>query len=214
KESLHLFAHDEQRTDCLVGEGVGTDVGDLDDLVADRYNESGDELRQIFRRFGFGDEEADDLETKLQDGTILLLIDEARRLQRQSAGAGRVCWPSRRFGTVDQRSRSRQADARRRLRTGEEGVAVSAKFKTTNPATGQVLEEFPTASDEEISAVIDASDAAFQTWRTTDIRDRTEPIARAADLMDKHRPELADLLTLEMGKLRAEAEAEVELAAR
>jgi molybdopterin converting factor small subunit len=75
KESLHLFAHDEQRTDCLVGEGVGTDVGDLDDLVADRYNESGDELRQIFRRFGFGDEEADDLETKLQDGTILLLID-------------------------------------------------------------------------------------------------------------------------------------------
>src|SRR5699024_5537453 len=24
KESLHLFAHDEQRTDCLVGEGVGT----------------------------------------------------------------------------------------------------------------------------------------------------------------------------------------------
>src|SRR5699024_2229711 len=80
KESLHLFAHDEQRTDCLVGEGVGTDVGDLDDLVADRYNESGDELRQIFRRFGFGDEEADDLETKLQDGTILLLIDEARRL--------------------------------------------------------------------------------------------------------------------------------------
>lgn len=91
---------------------------------------------------------------------------------------------------------------------------MSAKFKTTNPATGQVLEEFPTASDEEISAVIDASDAAFQTWRTTDIRDRTEPIARAADLMDKHRPELADLLTLEMGKLRAEAEAEVELAAR
>ncbi|HJA59778.1 MAG TPA: aldehyde dehydrogenase family protein, partial [Candidatus Brevibacterium intestinavium] len=61
---------------------------------------------------------------------------------------------------------------------------MSAKFTTTNPATGHVLEEFPTASDEEISAVIDASDAAFQTWRTTDIRDRTEPIARAADLMD------------------------------
>ena len=91
---------------------------------------------------------------------------------------------------------------------------MSAKFMTTNPATGQVLEEFPTAGDEEIAAVIDASDAAFRTWRTTDVRDRTEPIARAADLMDQRRSELADLLTLEMGKLLAEAEAEVELAAR
>ena len=80
KESLHLFAHDEQRTDCLVGEGVGTDVGDLDDLVADRYNETGDELRQIFRRFGFGADEADGLEKRIQDGTILLLIDEDRGL--------------------------------------------------------------------------------------------------------------------------------------
>ncbi|WP_152347523.1 NAD-dependent succinate-semialdehyde dehydrogenase [Brevibacterium sp. CFH 10365] len=91
---------------------------------------------------------------------------------------------------------------------------MTAKFNTTNPATGEVLKEFPTASDEEISAVIDASDAAFQTWRTTDVRDRTVPLARAADLMDERRWDLAELLTLEMGKLRAEAEAEVELAAR
>ena len=49
---------------------------------------------------------------------------------------------------------------------------MTAKFNTTNPATGEVLKEFPTASDEEISAVIDASDAAFQTWRTTDVRGR------------------------------------------
>ena len=91
---------------------------------------------------------------------------------------------------------------------------MTAKFNTTNPATGEVLKEFPTASDEEISAVIDASDAAFQTWRTTDVRERSAPLARAADLMDERRWDLAELLTLEMGKLRAEAEAEVELAAR
>jgi acyl-CoA reductase-like NAD-dependent aldehyde dehydrogenase len=65
------------------------------------------------------------------------------------------------------------------FRTSRKGDAVSAKFKTTNPATGEVLKEFPTAGDEEISAVIDASDAAFQTWRTTDVRDRTAP-ARAS----------------------------------
>lgn len=76
KESLHLFAHDEQRTDCLVGEGVGTDLDDIDELVAERNNETGDELREIFVRFGFDSEEADELEAELQNGTILLLIDE------------------------------------------------------------------------------------------------------------------------------------------
>ncbi|WGP05441.1 aldehyde dehydrogenase family protein [Bacillus subtilis] len=80
---------------------------------------------------------------------------------------------------------------------------MTAKFNTTNPASGEVLKEFPTASDEEISAVIDASDAAFQTWRTTDVRERSAPLARAADLMDERRWDLAEILTLEMGKLRA-----------
>ncbi|UZD61666.1 aldehyde dehydrogenase family protein [Brevibacterium sp. JSBI002] len=45
-------------------------------------------------------------------------------------------------------------------------------------------------------------------------RERSAPLARAADLMDERRWDLADLLTPEMGRLRAEAEAEVELAAR
>ncbi|MGC2942207.1 MULTISPECIES: NAD-dependent succinate-semialdehyde dehydrogenase [unclassified Brevibacterium] len=91
---------------------------------------------------------------------------------------------------------------------------MTAKFNTTNPATGEVLKEFPTASDEEISAVIDASDAAFQAWRTTDVRDRAAPLARAADLMEERRSELAELLTLEMGKLPAEADAEIALSAK
>ncbi|WP_209370689.1 general stress protein [Brevibacterium renqingii] len=76
KESLHLFAHDEECTDCLVGDDVSIDLGNIDDLVAERYNESGDELREIFRGFGFSAEEADELEAKLHDGMILLLIDE------------------------------------------------------------------------------------------------------------------------------------------
>jgi succinate-semialdehyde dehydrogenase/glutarate-semialdehyde dehydrogenase len=91
---------------------------------------------------------------------------------------------------------------------------VTEKFNTSNPATGEVLKEFPTACDEEISAVIDASDTAFQAWRTIDVHDRAAPLARAADLMDERRWDLAELLTLEMGKLLAEAEAEVGLAAR
>lgn len=91
---------------------------------------------------------------------------------------------------------------------------MSAKFTTTNPATGEILKEFPTAEDTEISALLDASDEAFQKWRTTPAVERTIPIDRAADLMDERRSELAELLTLEMGKLPSEAEAEVELSAK
>lgn len=90
---------------------------------------------------------------------------------------------------------------------------MTAKFKTTNPATEEVLEEFPTATDEEVADLITASDAAFQTWRVTPIEERTAPIARAADLMEQQIEDLAALLTLEMGKLPAEARAEVELSA-
>lgn len=91
---------------------------------------------------------------------------------------------------------------------------MSSTFTTTNPATGDVLREFPTVSDEEVQAIIAASDEAFQQWRTTPTDERTRPIARAADLMDERAEDLAELLTLEMGKLPAEARAEVELSAK
>lgn len=91
---------------------------------------------------------------------------------------------------------------------------MSSKFTTINPATGETVREFPTADDAEIAALIEDSAAAFQTWRTTPVEDRTPPLSRAADLMDERRDELAALLTLEMGKLPEEAGAEVDLCAR
>lgn len=90
---------------------------------------------------------------------------------------------------------------------------MSAKFATINPATGETVKEFPTADDATIAALLEDSATAFQSWRTTPIEDRTTPLSRAADLMDDRRDELAALLTLEMGKLPAEARAEVELCA-
>lgn len=90
---------------------------------------------------------------------------------------------------------------------------MSSKFATTNPATGEVVKEFSQADDAEIAALIDESTAAFQKWRNIPIEDRTPPLSRAADLMDDRRDDLAALLTLEMGKLPAEAQAEVELCA-
>lgn len=91
---------------------------------------------------------------------------------------------------------------------------MSSKFTTINPATGEIVKEFPLADDSEIAVLIDDSHAAFQKWRVTPVEERTAPLSRAADLMDERRDELAELLTLEMGKLRTEARAEVDLCAK
>lgn len=86
-------------------------------------------------------------------------------------------------------------------------------YQTINPATDQLVQEFPTASDAEIQASIDASQQAYESWRKTPIHDRAEAMRRAADLMHERTGQLAELITLEMGKLPSEAEAEVELSA-
>lgn len=41
-----------------------------------------------------------------------------------------------------------------------------------NPATGEVIAEFPQAAPEEAAAAVEAAHAAFQTWRNVSVRDR------------------------------------------
>lgn len=74
KDSLHVFAHDDDRTDCIVGDS-GAAPADIADLVVERYNERDHELHIVFRRFGFDSDESRDLEEKLENGKILLLIE-------------------------------------------------------------------------------------------------------------------------------------------
>lgn len=77
KESLHVFAHDDERSDCIFGDATAQPV-DTADLIADRYNEEDSELRTVFRGFGFDPEECDDLEAKLANGKLLLVIAQPR----------------------------------------------------------------------------------------------------------------------------------------
>jgi len=87
-------------------------------------------------------------------------------------------------------------------------------YATINPYTGETLKTFPSASDQEVSAAIDRADAAFRAWREVPISARTAVLQKAADILRRDRDAYAKLLTLEMGKLFAEAKAEVELCAR
>lgn len=86
-------------------------------------------------------------------------------------------------------------------------------YATTNPYSGEVMAIFAAATDAEILHAIDDADHAFRSWRETSFADRAAVMRNAAIILRRDIDRYARILTLEMGKLLAEAKAEVELSA-
>ncbi len=87
-------------------------------------------------------------------------------------------------------------------------------YQTISPATGEVVRTFPDISDGELDAAIGRAHSAYETdWRHRSITARARIIAAAAEMLREQAEEYANYLTLEMGKLIAEARAEVSLSA-
>ncbi len=86
-------------------------------------------------------------------------------------------------------------------------------YATTNPYTAETLKTFANASDADVAKALDQGDAAFREWKERSVADRVKVLQKAADLLRAKAHDYAKLLTLEMGKLIGEAEAEVELSA-
>jgi succinate-semialdehyde dehydrogenase/glutarate-semialdehyde dehydrogenase len=87
-------------------------------------------------------------------------------------------------------------------------------YATTNPYTGELIKKFPEATDNEVVAAIGNAHKAFLGWKETSFAQRATILQKAADLLRENADNYAKLLTLEMGKLFAEAKAEVELSAQ
>ncbi|MGV8876311.1 MAG: NAD-dependent succinate-semialdehyde dehydrogenase [Rhodoglobus sp.] len=90
-------------------------------------------------------------------------------------------------------------------------VAASGNktLDVTDPATGNVIRSISDASAEDGMRALDAAVAAQDAWAATPARDRGEILRRTFDLVQKHRSDIALLMTLEMGKPLAEANGEV-----
>jgi succinate-semialdehyde dehydrogenase/glutarate-semialdehyde dehydrogenase len=86
-------------------------------------------------------------------------------------------------------------------------------YQTINPYTNEVVATFPDATKEEVDTAISAAHSAFLSWRETPFSTRTAVLAKAAKLLRADKRRYAELLTLEMGKVIAESEAEVDLSA-
>lgn len=77
-----------------------------------------------------------------------------------------------------------------------------------NPATGEVSSQVALASTATVEKAIAAAEAAFPSWRDTTPAKRAQIMFRYKDLLEKHADEIDLLLTLEQGKVLADAHAE------
>ncbi len=85
---------------------------------------------------------------------------------------------------------------------------------TTNPANGETLRRFPALEPDEIGRRLQGAREAFRAWRRRPLRERTQVLARAADLLEAEKARYGSLMTLEMGKLQTAAVEEAEKCAR
>jgi len=83
-------------------------------------------------------------------------------------------------------------------------------YKVLNPATGEVVEEFPAATDEQVEQALAAAQSAYESWQDVDINERAKVVAKVAQLFAERAEELGKIMTTEMGKPLSEAIGEAE----
>ena len=92
------------------------------------------------------------------------------------------------------------------------GVTVPAGtgFSASSPITGEELFDLQATTAAEAEQAIGQAATAFTAWRTTPAPARGELVRTLGDLLRAHKSDLADLITIEAGKIRSEALGEVQ----
>ncbi|HYF19887.1 MAG TPA: aldehyde dehydrogenase family protein, partial [Ramlibacter sp.] len=78
-----------------------------------------------------------------------------------------------------------------------------------NPATGQVTGKVALASDAEVARAVASAQAAFPAWADTPPIRRARVMFKFLELLNRHRDELARVITAEHGKVFTDAQGEV-----
>ena len=86
-------------------------------------------------------------------------------------------------------------------------------IQSTNPATNKVVKTFEEMSETAVDQSIAKSVETFATWKKTPYSERAAILHKIAGLLREKKKELAQMITLEMGKLVAQAEGEIKLSA-
>jgi aldehyde dehydrogenase (NAD+) len=99
----------------------------------------------------------------------------------------------------------------RAVAAGSEWQAGSGELVAVrSPIDGSSLGEFAAASSNQVDTAIRSASAAFPIWRDTPAPVRGELVRRIGNAFREHQADLAELVTLEVGKIAAEARGEVQ----
>jgi aldehyde dehydrogenase (NAD+) len=79
-----------------------------------------------------------------------------------------------------------------------------------SPLTGEGLLAVPGADFADVERAINAAHEAFLSWRTVPAPVRGALVKRFGELLTEHKADLADLVTIEVGKIRSEALGEIQ----
>ena len=83
-------------------------------------------------------------------------------------------------------------------------------FESTSPATGEVIGTFPSSGAEDVDRAVATAKAAYEEWRLVPAPRRGEILFRFAQILEHEKDSLTDLMTHEMGKVKAEAGGDVQ----
>src|SRR5271166_5924824 len=88
------------------------------------------------------------------------------------------------------------------------------EYQTINPSTEELLKTFPEHTDAQLQDIIATAESVYESdWRRRTLAERKAIVKKAAAILRQNLDEFAKPITLEMGKLYREAQAEVTLSA-
>lgn len=83
-------------------------------------------------------------------------------------------------------------------------------IESQNPTTGEVIARVYGASQDDYESTITRAQEAFKAWRKIPAPARGEAVRLATEALRRHKDDLGSLVSLEMGKIKAEGDGEVQ----
>ena len=96
-----------------------------------------------------------------------------------------------------------------RMLINGEMIGAEATAEIADPATGLLVGKAPIPTAAQVDEAVVAASAAFPAWSATPVEERSRVVLAIVDAIEARAEEVARLLTLEQGKIVAEARAEV-----
>lgn len=93
---------------------------------------------------------------------------------------------------------------------GKPAEGTSGRFgPITDPATGEQTAQVALASSDEVDTAVATAAAAHRSWSTASLGARSQVLFNYRELLNRHRDEIAALITAEHGKVHSDALGEV-----